>query len=298
MIEYTKFMKSWVRIKSAQAKTTFVGRLFLTIVVGLAGIQGVHAATVTYVGSETGLPENGYSVQNWSNSGVAKLYNVSASEVYGSSGYFQIRPMAWDPGSASINEVAGSGNLLGTNSGTNPTLGSAPSFLSSIGGGAGTFVNYPGYGIFRAPDGSSLVRQGALSVAVNNGPYNSPAGSNASYFGIAMSFTLNSTAHFRLGLTVDSVGSGDYAPNFISISNVFSSTLTRDGSADMVLFDIQGVSGDTFDVALWQNVGTQPSGQAAALSLVTFDAIPEPSTGFLLLAGMGCAAAFSRRRRG
>ncbi|MEY2851492.1 MAG: hypothetical protein RL549_191, partial [Verrucomicrobiota bacterium] len=162
---------------------------FCLLTLGFSLSEWSSAATVTYVGSETGSAGNGYSVQNWSNSGVAKAWNVSSSEVYGSAGYFQIRPMAWDPGSANINEAAGSGNLLGTNAGTNPTLSSTPSFLSSITGGAGSFVNYPGYGIFRGPDGSSLVRQGALSVAVNNGPYNSPAGANASYFGIAMSFT-------------------------------------------------------------------------------------------------------------
>jgi hypothetical protein len=269
---------------------------FCLLTLGFSLSEWSSAATVTYVGSETGSAGNGYSVQNWSNSGVAKAWNVSSSEVYGSAGYFQIRPMAWDPGSANINEAAGSGNLLGTNAGTNPTLSSTPSFLSSITGGAGSFVNYPGYGIFRGPDGSSLVRQGALSVAVNNGPYNSPAGANASYFGIAMSFTLNAPAQFRLGLAVDSVGSGDYAPNYISISNVFSGALTRDGSADMVFFDIQGISGDSFDVALWQNAGAQPGGQAAALSLVTYDTIPEPSTGLLVLVGMGCLAIHSRRR--
>jgi hypothetical protein len=64
----------------------------------------------------------------------------------------------------------------------------------------------------------------------------------------------------------------------------------------MVFFDIQGVSGESFDVALWQNVGSQPGGQAAAFSLVTYDTIPEPSTGLLVLVGMGCLAIHSRRR--
>ena len=32
------------------------------------------AQIITYVGSETGSPSNGYSVQNWSNPGVSKTY--------------------------------------------------------------------------------------------------------------------------------------------------------------------------------------------------------------------------------
>ena len=51
-----------------------------------------NGQSVTYVGSETGLPANGYSVQNWSNPGVAKAYDIGGSEVYGSAGYYQIRP--------------------------------------------------------------------------------------------------------------------------------------------------------------------------------------------------------------
>ena len=134
-------------------------------------------------------------------------------------------------------------------------------------------------------------------MAVNEGPYNSPAGSNASRVGIAMSFTLNTAAHFRLGLAVDSVGSRSFAPDYISISNVFSAAINRDGNADMIFFDIQGIGGDTFNVALWQNINDQAGGQVAALSLVTYDAIPEPSTALLALVGMGCLAIHSRRRR-
>jgi hypothetical protein len=163
-------------------------------------------------------------------------------------------------------------------------------------------VNFGGYADYRGPDGSTLYRQGALSVAVNNGPFDSPAGPNASYFGTAMNFTLNSTVNFRLGLAVDSVGSGDYAPNYVSIYNavkggVFSLPLTRDGSADMAFFDISGTNGDSFTVALWQNLGEQPGGQVAALSLVTYDVIPEPSAGLLAIFGLASAGAFHALRK-
>ena len=237
-----------------------------------------RGAEVTYMGSETGLPENNYSVQNWSNPDVAKAWNVSTSEVYGSSGYYQIRPTLSSSPTNLSGEAAAAGNNLGATAPTNPTLLSPPSFLSSVTGGAGNFVNGSGYNTYRGPDGISLYRQGALSVPVNNGPFNSPAGDNAGYFGIAMSFTLKSAANFRLGIAVDSVGAshhgpGIYSPNYVSIAGVFSAPLTRDGNADMVFFDISGAAGDSFTVALWQNVGTQ---SVAALSLVTFD-IKQPS---------------------
>lgn len=264
-----------------------------------------NGQSVTYVGSETGLPANGYSVQNWSNPGVAKAYDIGGSEVYGSAGYYQIRPTP-NSSPTDVSAAVGGGNDLGILALSNPTLFSLPSFLSSATGDAGTFVNFGGYSIYRGPDGSALYRQGALSVAVNNGPFNSPAGQNASYFGTAMNFTLNSSVSFRLGLAVDSVGSGAYAPNYVGIYNaltgsVLSEALTRDGNADMAFFDISGTGGDTFTVALWQNVGEQPGGQVAALSLVTYDVIPEPSAGLLAifgLASLGALHAVRKRHQG
>ena len=234
--------------------------------------QGVVAATITSVGIEEGSGANGYSPQNWSNPGVAKSYDLSG-ERYGTAGYYQIRPMPWDPGAVSIGEDAAAENDLGITAVSSPSLYYVPVFLESITGAAGTYVNYGGYSITRGPDGSALYRQGALSVSVNNGPYDSPAGANASYFGLALQFTLGADANFRIGLAVDSVGTEEYAPDYVGIYNnstgtVFSTALTRNGSLDMVFFDISGVAGESFTVALWQNAGTHA---VAALSLVTFD---------------------------
>ena len=263
---------------------------------GFSFTERSSAATVTYVGSETGSHGNVYSVQNWSNAGVTKVYDIGGSEVYGSSGYVQIRP-----GPTDVYQGIGDGNNLGVGAATNPTLLSRPSFISSVTGGAGDFVNFGGYSTYRGPDGSAIYRQGALSVAVNAGPY-TPDNNPSSYFGIAMHFTVNAGSYFRFGLAVDSVGSGTYAPDYVSLyssstGTKISSLLTRDGSADMAFFDID-TRGDAlstnFDVALWQKSGTQ---SAAALSLATFDAIPEPSTALLALVGMGCLAIHSRRRR-
>jgi len=285
-----------------------LGRLALCLLVlGLSFSEQASAATVTYVGSETGSPGNNYSVQNWSNPGtqadpIPKAWNVGTSEVYGSSGYIQIRP-----GPTDVYQGFADGNNLGVGASTNPTLLSRPSFISSVTGGAGDFVNFGGYSTYRGPDGSAIYRQGALAVAVNNGPYSPelPVSRElipSSYFGIAMHFTVNAGSYFRVGLAVDSLGSGTYAPDYVglysnSTGTKISSLLNRDGSADMAFFDIDArgdILDTTFDVSLWQKSGTQGS---AGLSLVTFDAIPEPSTALLALVGMGCLVIHSRRRR-
>ncbi|MFN6044285.1 MAG: beta strand repeat-containing protein [Verrucomicrobiota bacterium] len=234
--------------------------------------SNANAATVTSVGVEEGGAGNSYSVQNWSNAGVAKVYDLGGTERYGTAGYYQIRPIA-DPASTTIGSAVGGSNDLGISEGTNPTLYSAPTILSSITGAAGTYVNYGGYGTYRGPDGSALYRTGGLSVSVSNGPFNTPAGSNNGYFGSAFSFTMGMSATFRMGIAVDSVGSGLYAPDYISVFNsgtgsVFSSAMARNGSADMAFFDIDAVVGETFSTAMWQLAGTQ---SVSPFSLVTFD---------------------------
>jgi hypothetical protein len=247
------------------------------------------AVEVTYVGKEVGDGSSSYVVQNWSLTSVGKQFNTpSGQERYGTSGYYQIRPMRWDPdanlpGDASIEEATGPGNLLGTNASPNPTFSSAPSFLSSITGGAGTFVNLGGYSNYLGSDGSTDYRQGGLSVSVGIGPHDSPAGTDASYYGEVLQFTLGASAKFRIGLAVDSVADRNYAPNYVGIYNtstgtVFSAALTRDGTPDMVFFDITGNAGDAFTVALWQNTGSQ---SVAALSLVTFDPQVLPTVSYV-----------------
>ena len=261
-------------------------KLITTILTAaILAIANTSQSEVSYVGTETGSAGSGYSVQNWSNASVSKMYDVDG-EVYGSSGYIQIRPMPWDPGAANIGEATGSGNLLGTDASSNPSLSLMPSFVGSFSGGAGTFVNYGGYPIFRGPDGSLLYRQGALSVPVGNGPYDTPAGSNNGYFGVAFSFTINAPTTFRFGLTVDTAANALYAPDYVGVysartGTVLSTQLTRDGNPDMAVFEIEALVDETFTVSVWQLAGTQ---SIAPFSLATFDAItiPEPSAGSLM----------------
>jgi len=233
-----------------------------------------RGATISYVGTQTSTAANGYAAANWSNAGVLKDFDVSG-EKYGTSGYYQIRPMPWDPGAAELGEAAGSGNLLGTDASSSTTFSSAPSFLSSITGGVGTFVNYGGYGIFRGPDGSSLYRQGGLSVSVSNGAFDTPSGNNNGYFGVAFEFTVSSPTAFRIGITVDANGGGAYAPDYVGIysvstGTVFSGLLDRNAEPDMAIFEINAMEGETFAAAVWQRSGTQ---SVAPVSLVTFDEI-------------------------
>jgi hypothetical protein len=65
----------------------------------------------------------------------------------------------------------------------------------------------------------------------------------------------------------------------------------------MVFFDITGgTSGQSFDIALWQ---TNAPG-TAALSMITYDVIPEPSAGMLAvfgLASLGVVHLALKRRR-
>lgn len=284
-------------------RTRVIAVVFMAVgIVGAA--MPSHAVTINYVGTEPGDTPSGFATQNWSNSGVAKLYATGTSNTYGKNGYWQIRPMPWDPGSSFISGSATAGNNLGTTAGSFPTLtsgSSLPSFMSSFQGSAGTFVNFSGYGIYVGPDGSSLYRQGALSVPVATGAFNTPSGANTGYFGQTLSFALSYSGTVRVGFAVDSVGSGLYAPDYVGIfsnstGTVFSNQLIRNGSPDMAVFDIVAPAGETFTVAQWQLDGTQ---SVSAMSLVTFDliAVPEPSTiALLTAAGIGLLCHARRRR--
>lgn len=264
----------------------------------LAATSPCRAVTVTYVGTESST-----GTQNWSNSSVPKSFATGSSNQYGKNGYWQIRPTTI--GAANVFEQnIPAGNNLGTSASPFPTLwtGSNPSFISSIQGSGGSYVNFAAYPTFTGPDGTSSYRQGALSVSVGNGPFNTPSGSNNGYFGETLSFTLNYAGTVRVGFAVDSVADGNFAPNYVSVylntlGSVYSSALTRDGQSDMAVFDIVNPTGQTFSVSQWQLAGTQ---NVSAMSLVTFDVIPVPepsATAVLAAGGIAIGGVALRRRR-
>jgi autotransporter-associated beta strand protein len=248
--------------------------LWLGLVLSLVD-QSVFATSISFIGVEPSIGP-AYATQNWSSPSAAKTFDLGGTEIYGTSGYYQLRPMPTNTVS-NISEGAGAGNNLGITEGSNPTLYSPPVFLSSITGGAGTYVNFGGYPNFLGPDGTTIYRQGSLSVSVGAGPYNTPSGNNTGYYGDAFSFTMatNIAADFRIGIAVDTAGNGLYAPDYVSIFNsgtgsVFSSQLARTNSPKMTFFDVTASAGESFSVAMWQLAGSQ---SVAPFGLITFDVL-------------------------
>jgi hypothetical protein len=231
--------------------------------------------SVTYVGVESGVAANGYSVQNWSNPSVSKLYSIGGSNLYGTAGYYQIRPVTpFDAGySIQFGEPAPANNDLGISAASYPTLYSHPAFATTV-GSAGTYVNYGPYPIYRAPNGVDLVRQGSLSVPSNiQGDF--AMSSFSGYRGHFFTITLTQSAAFRLGVVVDAVSDPAYAPVSLSIYNATlgqvdssSDALPNDGQSDIVVFDISGNENDVFEIWPWQFEGQQI---VTAAGLLTFD---------------------------
>lgn len=230
--------------------------------------------SVSFVGIEEGSPSNSYAVQNWSNPGVSKTYSIGGTNKYGNDGYYLIRPVTpWDVGgSVSIYETANPSNDLGISAATYPTVYSHPQFVTVV-GKAGNYVNFNGYSVFRNSNGSDLVRIGGLSVSTDDGTGEFDNGGFEGQYGILCDITLTQSVKFRLGLVFDCVANGAYTPWVVSLynsktGNIESIELSRNGSSDIVFFDIGGNQGDTFEVRGWQENG---SIIVTALSLITFD---------------------------
>lgn len=235
---------------------------------------------VSFVGIESGSAANNYSVQNWSNASVPKAYSVGGSNRYGTAGYYQIRPLTpWDAGySLQFGEAVGAPNNLGISAANYPTRYLHPAFASVI-GNAGSFVNYGPYAIFRAPNGSDLVRLGGLSVATNAGSGSIFGGASTGFFGIPFAITLSQSVRFRLGVVVDHIDFAEYSPVNVCVTNSSfgrvgavtpsgGQALVNNRITDLVLFDISGNSGDTFSIECWQ-FANQAS--VTATGMLTFD---------------------------
>lgn len=229
---------------------------------------------ILYVGRENNNQDSDYAVVNWSVASVPKKY-VPGNQ-YGRSGYYQIKPMPSNA-STSFTAIVGNNNNLGTTDASNPTLFSKPAFANVLGGG-GTFVNYDGYPLFRGVDGIAIYRQGAISVLLDQGPYTSPAGENASRAGVPFTITMTQDATFLLGVCVDAVSNLTYAPRYVSVfhsstGTIFSEEIPAINSIPrLALFLIQGYVGDVFSIGLWKNpVSGQSSFDTASVSLITFD---------------------------
>ncbi len=138
-------------------------------------------------------------------------------------------------------------------------------------------MNYPGYAMVTKPEAAGAgdaFRIGGISATVaasTNG-----AGVGTKYVEV-FSFKLAKDERFRLGVMVDAFdGGGAYAPDYVSVSEDASrkavhntAPLKRDGSPDLVLFDIEGKAGTAYTVALHRK--TPADGAVVGFSLITFD---------------------------
>jgi hypothetical protein len=228
-------------------------------------LSDLAVAAPTFVGVDaTGATQ-------WSDPSIPKLFSIGGSNRYGTAGYFQICP-----GSTTVFQAVGTQNDLGATLPVSYRSNVLPPSNIDVFGGGGTFVNFPGYPSFKAPDGSALVRSGALSVSVSSGPFNSPSGSNASYYGIALEMTFKNAGKWRVGVAVDTVATGQYAPDYVAAfayptNTIFSTLLSRNGIPKLVLFDIEAAAGAYTNISMWQNSGTN---SVSAFSLLTFDVKP------------------------
>lgn len=235
------------------------------------------ATSISFVGIESGT-----TVENWSNTSVAKTHDLNGDDRFGGAGYYQIMPAEIGTETAVLtasdgNDLGVTLNLSGAPSGTLNTALMTPAFLSSIpSGGAGQFINTPDFPNYSHSSGSGQLRQGSIWLAEPENQGTMP-GDVSGYWSSAFSFTLSQAAGFRLGVAVDAMSFDGAAPDHVSVWNastgdVFSASLNRDGVSDMVFFDVNGAEGDVFIVKLWQ-VEANRSGFA----LVTFDKAPTPT---------------------
>lgn len=236
----------------------------------------LQATSITYVGTESGT-----TVENWSNTAVVKTQDLNGDDRFGGAGYYQITPGAvGDPWST----AAVANNDLGITE-EYPTQYSPPAFLSGGPVGVqGNYVNLDVSPFFKNPGGVDPVRQGSLWPDTVDQTEGNIPGDIPGIRSSVINITLGKSASFRLGVAVDTMADGYYAPDYVSVSNsstgeIFSAQLVCDGVADMVFFDIGGIPGEEFEVSLWKidddlGLGTDSRG---SIALITFDQLPTPT---------------------
>lgn len=226
-----------------------------------------HAATIIYSGSA-----NGTEITDWRTVSTTKTMDLDANGVYGSMG-----------------ALSANGEMSGAQNSGDSSLGWA----------------LIGYGTALQDSTYQMID------SVNGAPGDSRAAIVQDY----LTFQLTgSTTDFlgktvRVGIMTDVLGpldrSADRAKGFqimqtfggsgnsgvISIRNAGAA----DGNQDMYFFDLTGVNpGDQFQILALNNVGGG-SFNAGYLAAVSWDIIPEPSAGLLLL--LGAASWLAGRRR-
>jgi hypothetical protein len=244
-------------------------RLFTTLQTGQTLLEArslsFRLTPTRFVGVESGAAPD-YRAQRWSLGTEYKELAV-ANDLYGSAGYYFLAP-----GGNTVAQPVVNGDITGAGS-----LFAKPAFLTANPTPmAGTWVNFPGYNVVNRPGASSpsdAVRIGGISAAFNGST--SHDGVDTQYAD-AFTFRLDVNKKFRIGVMVDAFAAGGlYAPDYISVyqnddnRTTYSHLLTRDGTADHVLFDIDGTAGTVYTIALHQKAPVAAS--VTGFSMITFD---------------------------
>ena len=101
--------------------------------------------------------------------------------------------------------------------------------------------------------------------------------------------TLTSDASFRLGIASNTLSDSRYGAEQIGVYSstgafiTYSAPLTVSDLPNMTFFDISGNSGDYFGISVYTTAANY-----VPVGLITFDAIPEPSTYGLLVLAIIC----------
>ena len=234
----------------------------LAAMIALASASAASGSGITFVGVESGTPPD-FKAQRWSLRTQPKELAVK-NDIHGGSGHYVLAPGVdvhhpeVDP--ARIDSFG--------------TIIRKPDFLKNHPRPvAGKWVNANGYYLVTKPfaaNQADAFRIGGISVRVDASPDAEMLTSEA------FSFELATDAEFRLGIMVDALDSGDYAPDFVSVrlngSDDFSinaPALTRDRSPDLVLFDIKGKAGERYTISLHRK--QSDTDVVMGFSLITFD---------------------------
>jgi hypothetical protein len=279
---------------------------------------GSYAASLTYVGSDFDIGGTFFSggsppyvVAPWRSNSTPKNFDIDGNNVYGSAGYAMFGTEFSYPTFPGC-----CGSSVPFASATHPNLVNLPSFVASsqalvsnkVGGWAYALVDDPtlvnGYRDYNwgltqspprpGPDQSPYVKIGILdgNDIYGNDPKTAVLGAGRWAFTIGA----NPPSRFRVGVMTDGLDGNQWAATTVTLaqvqgtsilSSIGTGTLTRNRFIDIHTFDIVGAqAGDQF--AFFAKASADGTG---AISAITFDVVPEPSSmilvGLSLVSGCG-----------
>ena len=294
----------------------------LTIAVAIVAAAGrAPAVTYNYAGTDydiggTFFPGGTapYVVAPWRSNDAAKAFDIDGNNVYGSAGYVMFATQYLYPNAGCC------GSSAPYASATYPNLESMPSWIAGtqnlttnkVGGWNYALVDDPtqtngprnyNWGQSLAPPVNGQVPHVKPGTRDGNDIWgNTPATTPAGRW--AFTVGPNAPAVIRVGVMTDGLDDTHWAasevvlaevtgmPNPMIVGSATSGTVTRNRFIDIHTFDIVGAqAGDTFAI-----MARAASGGFGAISAVTFDVVPEPTTAGLTLSALAALAGWRRRR--